>query len=143
MAGKTYPTPVWDGEAGAQAPSTIMNRPMGVESNNKTTSKTTSKKKNTGSGTGSSAGSQSSAAASDGYAIYVAYLQECGRAPSTIKTDLAAIRFFHDLMQTPRHQLPGNGELLLQRRTFGGVTQGIEDMIPLPWNKKVKVEHYG
>ena len=24
-------------------------------------------------------------------------------------------------MQTPRHQLPGNGELLLQRRTFGGV----------------------
>ena len=76
MAGKTYPTPVWDGEAGAQAPSTIMNRPMGVESNNKTTSKTTSKKKNTGSGAGSSAGSQSSAAASDGYAIYVAYLQE-------------------------------------------------------------------
>ena len=54
-------------------------------------------------------------------AAYVAYLQECGRAPSTIKTDLAAIRFFHDLMQTPRHQLPGNGELLLQRRTFGGV----------------------
>lgn len=28
-------------------------------------------------------------------------------------------------------------------RTFGGVTQGIEDMIPLPWNKKVKVERYG
>ena len=53
-----------------------MNQPMGVESNNKTTSKTTSKKKNTGSGTGSSAGSQSSAAASDGYAIYWAYLQE-------------------------------------------------------------------
>lgn len=52
---------------------------------------------------------------------YVAFLQESGKSPATIKTDLAAIRFFHDLMQTPRHQLPGNGELLLQRRTFGGV----------------------
>ncbi len=28
-------------------------------------------------------------------------------------------------------------------RTFGGVTQGIEALIPLPWNKKVKVERYG
>lgn len=27
--------------------------------------------------------------------------------------------------------------------TYGGVTQGIEDMIPLAWNKKVKVERYG
>lgn len=28
-------------------------------------------------------------------------------------------------------------------RTYGGVTQGIEDLIPLNWNKKVKVERYG
>ena len=28
-------------------------------------------------------------------------------------------------------------------RTYGGVTQGIEDLIPLAWNKKVKVERYG
>lgn len=28
-------------------------------------------------------------------------------------------------------------------RTFGAPTQGIESMIPLSWNKKVKVEHYG
>ena len=28
-------------------------------------------------------------------------------------------------------------------RTYGDVTQGIEDMIPLAWNKKVKVERYG
>lgn len=28
-------------------------------------------------------------------------------------------------------------------RTYGGITQGIEDMIPLCWNKKVKVERYG
>ena len=27
-------------------------------------------------------------------------------------------------------------------RTFGEVTQGIEDLIPLSWNKKVKVEKY-
>ncbi len=28
-------------------------------------------------------------------------------------------------------------------RTFGGVIQGIDDMLPLAWNKKVKVERYG
>lgn len=27
-------------------------------------------------------------------------------------------------------------------RTFGGVTQGIEAMVPLAWNKQVKVERY-
>ena len=27
--------------------------------------------------------------------------------------------------------------------TYGGVTQGIENLIPLAWNKKVKVERYG
>ena len=29
---------------------------------------------------------------------YVLWMQEDGKAPSTIKTDLAAIRFFHDKM---------------------------------------------
>lgn len=28
-------------------------------------------------------------------------------------------------------------------RTFGGVTEGIEAMIPLAWNRKVTVERYG
>ena len=28
-------------------------------------------------------------------------------------------------------------------RTYGYVTEGIESMIPLDWNKKVKVERYG
>lgn len=28
-------------------------------------------------------------------------------------------------------------------RTYGDVTQGIEELIPLHWNKKVKVERYG
>lgn len=27
-------------------------------------------------------------------------------------------------------------------RTYGGVTQGIETLIPLHWNRKVKVERY-
>lgn len=28
-------------------------------------------------------------------------------------------------------------------KTFGFVTQGIEDMVPLEWNKKIMVERYG
>lgn len=52
---------------------------------------------------------------------YVSCLQEQEKSASTIKTDLSAIRFFHDLIQQPRYELPGNGDLLLQCRTFGGV----------------------
>lgn len=52
---------------------------------------------------------------------YVAYLQEQEKSASTIKTDLSAIRFFHDLIPNARYELPGNSDLLLQRRTFGGV----------------------
>lgn len=53
---------------------------------------------------------------------YILKLQNDGKAPSTIKTDLAAIRFFHDLMDA-KYKLPSNDELkvTLQRRTFGGV----------------------
>lgn len=50
---------------------------------------------------------------------YVSYLQEQEKSASTIKTDLSAIRFFHDLIQQPRYELPANTDLLLQRRTFG------------------------
>lgn len=53
--------------------------------------------------------------------VYVEFLQAGGKAPSTIITDLAAIRFFHDLMPSPRYELPSNSELFLQRRTIGGV----------------------
>ena len=54
---------------------------------------------------------------------YVLYLQEGGKSASTIKTDLAAIRFFHDKMSQPKYQLPTNDELTveLERRRFGGV----------------------
>ncbi len=53
---------------------------------------------------------------------YIAKLQSEGKSASTIKTDLAAIRFFHDKMDT-KYQLPGNDNLAvkLERRRFGGV----------------------
>lgn len=51
----------------------------------------------------------------------VAHLQDGGKSASTIKTDLSAIRFFHDLIPNARYELPGNGDLSLQHRTFGGV----------------------
>lgn len=53
---------------------------------------------------------------------YVLWMQESGKSPSTIKTDLAAIRFFHDKMSNPKYRLPTNDELAveLERRCFGG-----------------------
>ena len=52
---------------------------------------------------------------------YVLYLQEQGKSASTIKTDLSAIRFFHDKMSHPHYALPGNEELgvALECRRFG------------------------
>ncbi len=54
---------------------------------------------------------------------YVLYMQEQGKSASTIKTDLAAIRFFHDKMENAKYKLPDNDELgvELERRSFGGV----------------------
>ena len=54
---------------------------------------------------------------------YVLYMQEQGKSASTIKTDLAAIRFFHDKMERTKYRLPPNDELAveLERRRFGGV----------------------
>lgn len=52
---------------------------------------------------------------------YVLYLQEQGKSASTIKTDLSAIRFFHDKMSHPKYKLPSNDALgvELERRRFG------------------------
>lgn len=52
---------------------------------------------------------------------YVLYMQERGKSASTIKTDLAAIRFFHDKMERTKYRLPSNDELAveLERRRFG------------------------
>jgi len=54
---------------------------------------------------------------------YVIYMQEQGKSASTIKTDLAAIRFLHDKMEQTKYRLPSNDELSveLERRRFGGV----------------------
>lgn len=58
---------------------------------------------------------------------YVDAMQEQGRSASTIKTDLSAIRFFHDLMMSPRYELPSNADLLLDRRSFGKVDRTWSD----------------
>lgn len=54
---------------------------------------------------------------------YVLHMQEHGKSDSTIKTDLAAIRFFHDKMERTKYRLPSNDELAveLERRRFGQV----------------------
>ena len=51
---------------------------------------------------------------------YVLYMQEHGKSASTIKTDLSAIRFFHDKMSDPKYRLPTNAELgiELEQRLF-------------------------
>ena len=54
---------------------------------------------------------------------YVMKMQEDGKSASTIKTDLAAIRFFHDKMSQTRYRLPANDKLsvILERRRFVGI----------------------
>ena len=52
---------------------------------------------------------------------YLKYMQNKGLSASTIKTELAAIRFFHDNMPYTKETLPTNDELDLKKRTFGGV----------------------
>ena len=54
---------------------------------------------------------------------YVLRMQEDSKSPSTIKTDLSAIRFFHDKISDAKYTLPSNDELnvKLERRSFGDV----------------------
>ena len=52
---------------------------------------------------------------------YLKYMQSKNLAASTVKTELAAIRFFHDSMPYTREELPTNEQLNLDKRTFGGV----------------------
>ena len=52
---------------------------------------------------------------------YIEYMQHKGYAASTVKTDLAAIRFWHDQIPNAKHTLPSNDEFNLERRKFGGV----------------------
>ena len=50
---------------------------------------------------------------------YLDYMQDNNLTPATIKTDLVAIRFFHDKISNPIHKLPDNSELDFERRSFG------------------------
>ena len=52
---------------------------------------------------------------------YVDYMKDKGYSTSTIKTDLAAIRFWHDQIPDTKYVLPPNSEFVLERRKFGGV----------------------
>lgn len=58
---------------------------------------------------------------------YVETMQTQGKSAATIKTDLAAIRFFHDQMSKPRYRLPDNTALGLERRSYGKVDRTWDD----------------
>ena len=72
---------------------------------------------------------------------YIDYMQERGLSASTVKTELAAIRFFHDSMPYTRYELPENSELDLEKRTFGGVdrtwsNQEFNNMVAIAMHNK-------
>ena len=50
---------------------------------------------------------------------YVQDMKERGLSPSTIKTELSAIRLWHDQIPNARYKLPANAELDLDRRAYG------------------------
>lgn len=52
---------------------------------------------------------------------YIKYMQNKGLSSSTVKTDLAAIRFFHDKCSQTRNVLSDNSKFKLEKRSFGGV----------------------
>lgn len=54
-------------------------------------------------------------------------MQERGLSASTVKTDLAAIRFWHDQIPQAKYALPANSEYALERRKFGGVDRTWSD----------------
>ena len=72
---------------------------------------------------------------------YVDYIQKKGNAASTVKTDLTAIRTFHDSMPYTRYKLPTNKELNLDKRKFGGVdrtwsNQEFNNMVAIAMHNK-------
>jgi integrase len=54
-------------------------------------------------------------------------MQERELSAATIKTDLAAIRFFHDQIPNTKYILSPNDKFALERRTFGGVDRKWSD----------------
>ena len=63
------------------------------------------------------------------FAAYVEYLQNSGKSASTIKTDLAAIRFFHDKDANAKYRLPANDELAVELVNMGCALQASADFI--------------
>lgn len=69
---------------------------------------------------------------------YIQHMQDKGLAASTIKTELSAIRMYHDATPFAKHQLSGNEKFDLERRSFGGVDRKWSDqeykgMVDLAW----------
>lgn len=58
---------------------------------------------------------------------YTAHLQDGRKSAAYIKTELSAIRLFHDLIPDARHSLPDNSALGLERRRFGEVDRTWSD----------------
>ena len=52
---------------------------------------------------------------------YVEHMKQKDLSSATIKTELAAIRFWHDKLPRPRFKLPENAEMSLERRSFGKI----------------------
>ena len=74
---------------------------------------------------------------------YLNHLQKKGLAASTIKTELAAIRFFHDNLPYAKYTLPTNDALELERRTFGGVDRTWDNReYNLMTAKAIEIGHY-
>lgn len=66
---------------------------------------------------------------------YVIERQDEGKSASTIKNDLAAIRYFHDQIPNTRYRISDNQKLKekypefdLERRTFGGVNRRVTEV---------------
>ena len=51
---------------------------------------------------------------------YIEFLQDKNLAASTIKTEICAVRFFHDKISNAKYVLPSNDEFDLERRKFVG-----------------------
>jgi site-specific recombinase XerC len=60
---------------------------------------------------------------------YTEHMKARGLSASTIKTDLAALRFWHDQIPNPRYELPSNDTLNLNRREFGKIGKAWPDEV--------------
>ena len=69
---------------------------------------------------------------------YVLYLQDNGKSASTVKTDLAAIRFFHDKMSHPKYTLPTNSELGVELERLHKFQADVERQFLRPGESNLK-----